>query len=305
MATEKRVGYIRTVFDKKTHHDEDYWTWTPLKDWLEFWVGQLVSDFKSYGWRRTSPPPPGLRHHYCLGHANAADDVVLEWLLENSKPESWRLSRQDFTVYLSKAQVRDPANRQFLQRLKSEGVMTKTVTPSASTEYTADDRCDAAMLSDSDYLLEPSLQSFSALYRDSLRNNRPQLYPDEKLFYEDRLKAKMGHTWKNCCFPPYKSDAWRHIHAEEWKNYKCPSCGKRCKRSKGCKTTGEWWYEERTDWTPWRNGVDTSAPRPPDFEKAWRTLSAQDVCHGNGPDGVASQRFRNWKWQSVATFSGE
>ncbi|KAF4461438.1 hypothetical protein FALBO_11761, partial [Fusarium albosuccineum] len=315
--TTTRVAYIRTILDKE--HEKNYTEcdWSNMRGWLDFWVGQRVYQdphgFYGYNRRVRSSQPPNLHHHYILGHSNAADDFALEWFLQASRPDGWRLSRTDFEVYLSEAQVNDPANKQFLQRLESEGVSFRTVDPSTPAEFTTEDICDSVMLSESDYVLESAVNragyhgsGMHTLYRDALRHNHPQRYTKELSdnYYAYRLKNKMGHTQRECCYPHGKSDFWKREHKREWELYKCPSCGKRCKRNKGCKTTGEWWAEDKSK-TAWSEGVDTSAPRPPDFEKAWRILSVEDVVNNWGPDWLMSQRFRNWKWRSVDTFSGE
>ncbi|KAM5349557.1 hypothetical protein ACJ41O_006062 [Fusarium nematophilum] len=312
----KRVAYIRSILDKDVVADYHEGDWHNLRSWLDFWVGQRVHpDPFGYGKRRDRPPPPSdIQHHYIICHSNAADDAVLDWLLQQSRPDGWRLSREDFTVYLSPAQADDLANQELLQRLQSEGVSTQTVTPATQTEYTADDVCDAVMLSASDYVLETSLirqvgssPSLDAFFRDSMRHGLPQRYDAQERsdwYYASRLRRKMGHTWRYGDYPHGKSEAWKIDHEEEWKNYKCPSCGKRCKRSKGCKTTGEWWAEDKNR-PNWADGADMSAARPPDFEKLWRTLSVEDVVNNCDPDWRVRERFINWKWRSVGTFSGE
>ncbi|KAJ3519490.1 hypothetical protein NM208_g14111 [Fusarium decemcellulare] len=314
--TTTRVAYIRTLLDKEQEENYTECDWLNVRSWLDFWVGQRVhlNPHGLYNRRIRSSPPPNLRHHYILGHSTAADALALEWFLQVSKPDGWRLSRTDFEVYLSQAQVEDPANKQLLQRLESEGVSFKTVDPSTPTEFTTDDICDSVMLSESDYVLESALvrtpncwASLHTLYRDAVRHNHPQRYNAKEIsenYYAYRLKNKMGHTQRGCQYPHGKSEFWKREHKREWELYKCPSCGKRCKRNKGCKTTGEWWAEDKSK-TAWSEGVDTSAPRPPDFEKAWRTLSVEDVVNNWGPDWLMSQRFRNWKWRSVDTFAGE
>ncbi|KAF4963444.1 hypothetical protein FSARC_8541 [Fusarium sarcochroum] len=313
--TTTRVAYMRTILDKEREHEYIECDWLNVRTWLRFWVGQSVNQ-DSYGYERRyrSSPPPVLYHKYILGHSTAADSLVLDWLLDNSQPGSWRLSRADFEVYLSEAQVADPANEPLLQRLEKEGVGIKTVAPSTPTEFTTDDICDSAMLSSSDYVLESRLlrgslcyTSLQTLHRDSLRHGHPQRYDTEERsreYYQNRLKIKMGHTRRCCSYPHGKSEAWKRQHEENWKAYKCPSCGKRCKRSKGCKTTGEWRAEDKSK-TAWSEGVDTSAPRPPDFEKYWRGLSAEDVISYWGPDLMTYHIFRNCEWRSVDTFSDE
>ncbi|RTE74402.1 hypothetical protein BHE90_011158 [Fusarium euwallaceae] len=309
--TRVRVAYIRTVLDNEIDYYED--DWSNLKTWLCFWVGQQVpKDPFGHEHRRQSQPPPDIRHHYILRHRNAADIFVLEWLLKNSEPGGWRLSRSDFTIYLSQPQVDDPANQSLLRRLESMKIGIEVVSPLESTEYPSDDICDAVMLSGSDYILETSLvrgagcsTTFDTLFRNSMRHGHPQQYNTEeksRAYYANRLKSKMGHTKRYCGYPHGKSEGWKQEHEEEWKNYKCPSCGKRCKRSKGCKTTGEWWAK---DMNSWADGVNLSAARPPEFEKEWRTLSVEDVVNYHGSDAIASERFRRWKWRSIDTFSGE
>lgn len=308
--TSTRVAYIRTVLDKETAYYE--WDWSNLECWLGFWVGQKVpEDPFGHEQRKRRQSLPDIHHHYVLGHSNATDAFVLEWLLKSSEPGGWRLSRADFTIHLSRPQINVPANKLLLHRLEGMGVGIEAVSPQ-STEYASDDICDAVMLSKSDYVLDTSLvrvpscsATFDILFRDSMRYGRPQQYNTEErsnAYYANRLKSKMGHTQRYCGYPHGKSEVWKHEHEQGWKNYKCPSCGKRCKRSKGCKTTGEWWAENKT---PWADGVDTSSPRPPEFEKEWRNLSVQNVLNYPGPDAMALERFRNWKWRSVDTFSGE
>ncbi|KAM0268756.1 hypothetical protein ACHAPA_004681 [Fusarium lateritium] len=313
-ATTTRVAYLRTILDKHNLDSYSECDWSNLDTWLSFWVGQTIpADRWGASFRQRTTPPPGLRHHYILGYSNPVDKVILDWLIWCSGHEYHKLLRNDFTVYLSESQQKDPANKQLLDRLRIEKVNITRVTPSAPIEYTTDDICDGAMLSKSDYVLEAGLLrgSYSwipldAFYRDSLRHNHPQQYNTEelsKLYFENRLRNKMGHTRKDCSYAHGKSDAWKRDHEMAWKNYKCPSCGKRCKRSKGCKTTGEQWAS--TAKMEWAEGVDTSAPRPPEFERDWRSLSAQDVVCYWGRDRVSFERFRNWKWRSVDTFSGE
>jgi hypothetical protein len=224
------------------------------------------------------------------------------------------MTRDDFEVYLSEAQMKDPTNRELLQKLEQERVKITVVDSSIPTEFETKDVCDGVMLTKSDYVLETSLERGSScwittdvLYRDSLRHGHPQRYNTEELakrYYHNRLKNKMGHTQRSCSYPHGKSDAWKFDHAEDWKNYACKSCGQRCKRSKGCKITGEDWAK-RKDVIAWDEGVDTSAPRPPEFERDWRMLTAEDICNYWGTDPMSYERFRNWKWKSVDTFTGE
>ncbi|KAM0344992.1 hypothetical protein ACHAPU_006873 [Fusarium lateritium] len=314
-ATTTRVAYIRTIIDKNDLYNYCESTWANLRVWVSFWVGQTIplDPWDRTNRQRTSPPP-GLRHHYILGHSNPVDSFVLDCLIQFSSPGSKRLLRDGFEVYLSQSQIKDPANKQLLDRLRTEKVKVTTVRPSTPAEYNTEDICDGAMLSQSDYVLETSLMrgqsswmGLDAFYRDSLRHNRPQQYNTQEaadFYFDNRLKNKMGgHTMKDCSYAHAKSDAWKRNHEIAWKNYKCPSCGKRCKRSKGCKTTGEQWASSAK--TAWAEGVDTTAPRPPEFERDWRSLSVEDVINYYGQDVASYYRFRNWKWRSVDTFSGE
>jgi hypothetical protein len=313
-ATTTRVAYLRTILDKDDLDNYYESNWINLNTWLPFWVGQTIPvDRCGAAYRQRTKPPPGLRHHYILGYSNPVDKVILDWLICYSGREYHKLLRDDFTVYLSESQQKDPANKQLLDRLRTEKVNIAWVSPSTPTEYTTDDICDGVMLSKSDYVLEAGLMRalyswipLDAFYRDSLRHNHPQKFNTEetsKLYYENHLKNKMGHTRRDCSYAHAKSDAWKRDHEIAWKNYKCPSCGKRCKRSKGCKTTGEQWAS--TVKMKWAEGVDTSAPRPPEFERDWRSLSAGDVINHWGKDDISYERFRNWKWRSVDTFSRE
>lgn len=308
--TTIRVAYLRTILDSEVKYYES--DWSNLTIWLRFWVGQQVPKDPFGNDHRRQSQPPDIHHHYILRHSNAADTFVLEWLLRNSEPEGWRLSRDDFTIYLSRPQMNDPANKPLLHRLNSMKIAIEVVSFPQSTEYASDDACDAVMLSKSDYVLETSLvrgsgypTTFDTLFRNSMRHGCPQQYNTKEksnAYYANRLKSRMGHTQRECCYPHGKSEGWKHDHEQEWKNYKCPSCGKRCKRSKGCKTTGEWWTKDKRNWA---DGVDTSAARPPEFEKEWRTLSVEDVINYPGSDVIAAERFRSWKWRSIDTFSGE
>ncbi|KAF5706192.1 hypothetical protein FGLOB1_7547 [Fusarium globosum] len=314
--TTTRIAYIRTIIDKDKEVEYYEGCWLNLKMLLWSWVGQKVhSDPAGTGSPRLrTSPPPGLRHHYIIGHSNPVDAFVLEWLLENSKPDSWRISRDDFEVYLSEAQMKDPANKELLQKLEQERVKVTVVDSFMPTKFDTQDLCDGVMLTKSDYVLETYLGRGSScwitsnvLYRDSLRHGHPQRYNTEELsqrYYDNRLKNKMGHTRSSCSYPHGKSDAWKIDHAEDWKNYKCESCGQRCKRSKGCKVTGEDWAK-RKDVIAWDEGVDTSAPRPPEFERDWRMLTAEDICNYWSTDPVSCERFRKWKWRSVDTFTCE
>ncbi|KAF5679148.1 hypothetical protein FHETE_889 [Fusarium heterosporum] len=314
-ATTTRVAYIRTIIDKNDIDNYYESTWINLRVWLSFWVGQAIplDPWDRTNRQRTSPPPR-LRHHYILGHSNSVDSFILEWLIEVSKSDSQRLSRDDFEIFLPQSQIKDPANKQLLDRLRKERVKVTTVTLSTSSDYGTDDICDGVMLSRSDYILEASLirganswMGLDAFYRDSLRHNHPQQYNTKELadfYFDNRLKDKMGgHTKKDCSYPHAKSEEWKRDHEIAWKNYKCPSCGKRCKRSKGCKTTGEQWASRAK--TAWAEDVDTTAPRPPEFERDWRSLSVEDVINYHGQDVASYKRFRNWEWRSVHTFSGE
>ncbi|KAL3954209.1 hypothetical protein ACCO45_012165 [Purpureocillium lilacinum] len=237
---KRRVAYIRTVIDKDTDYNET--DWCNLRTWLRFWVGKEARPhpFSEEAKMRCGVNTTDIRHHYILAYRNAADEFVLDWLIGCSTKGSFRLRRRDFTVYLSQAQASDPAKKELLQRLQSEG----------------------------------------------------------------RLRVHMGgYSSSSCSYPPPKTDAWRRAHDEAWRNYACPSCGKRCKRSKGCRTTGEWWTAGRSEAARrWGEDVDTSAPRPPEFEKEWRDLSVEDVLARYGK-GWGSRV--GWKWQSVDTFSGE
>ncbi|KAF4336062.1 peptidase A1 [Fusarium beomiforme] len=314
--TTTRTAYIRSILDKDKQDKYHESCWLNIKCLLGMWVGQRVHfDPAGTGARRLrSSQPPNLHHHYILGQSNPVDAFVLDWFLDNSQPDSWRLSRHDFEVYLSEMQIKDPANKDLVSRLNHEGVKITVVTPSIPTDFETEDICDGVMLTLSDYVLETSLIRSSscwvttdALYRDSLRHGHPQRYNTEELakkHYENRLKNKMGHTRRSCSYPHGKSDAWKQDHEEDWINYKCPSCGRRCKRSKGCKITGDDWAKNK-DRIAWDEGVDTTAPRPPEFERDWRLLTAEDVCNGWGTDGMSYERFRKWKWRSVDTFTGE
>ncbi|QPC80389.1 hypothetical protein HYE68_011141 [Fusarium pseudograminearum] len=305
-----RVAYLRTILDKKSTEEHSETDWLNLDSWHWTWVGQNVPwDPWGSGRKNRTKPPPELLHHYILGFSNVVDPAILDWLLKNSGENNARLSRSDFTVYLSATQMSDPSNKNLLQRLASENVTIKKITE-ASNEYTSDDICDSVMLSESDYILDPTIQigpsdwvTTDALYRDCLRYGHPQLYRTEEhsnFYYENRLRRKMGHTMTSCCYPHGKSDQWKRDHEREWRLYECPSCGQRCKRSKGCKNTGEDWAADRNKYkTAWMEGVDLSVARPPEFEKDWRTLSVNDIVY------YGAERFRKWNWRSVDTFSGD
>ncbi|RGP63907.1 hypothetical protein FSPOR_8234 [Fusarium sporotrichioides] len=305
-----RVAYIRTFLDRKSTEEHTEADRANLDTWLWMWVGQNVPwDPCGSGRKNRTTPPPDLRHHYILGHSTGADPFILDWLMRYSESRYARLSRSDFTVYLSATQMNNLSTKDLLQRLASENVTVKKIT-APSEQYTSDDICDSVMLSESDYILDPTLQlgpdgwiSTDALYRDSLRHGHPQRYKTEELstfYYENRLKNKMGHTMTSCSYPHGKSEQWKRDHEIEWRNYKCPSCGQRCKRSKGCKTTGEDWATDKDKHKDaWMEGLDLSAPRSPDFERYWRTFSVNDVVYYCG------ESFKKWNWRSVDTFSGD
>ncbi|KAJ4138739.1 hypothetical protein NW768_002610 [Fusarium equiseti] len=309
-----RVAYIRTIPDKRPAEEIIECQLSNLRTWLRFWVGQKVPyDPCGAGRKNRTSPPPGLRHHYILGYTTAADAVILDWLLEASTPGSDKLSRTDFELFLSEAQMKDVKNKDLIRRLEAENVIvTKITTP--SSEYASDDICDSVMLSKSDYVLDTTLQygpsdwiSTDALYRDSLRHAHPQYYKTDELnnfYFESRLKNKMGHTQRSCSYPHGKSEAWLYDHYVKWQAYACPSCGQRCKRSKGCKNTGEDWGKDRRR-EEWMEGVDLDAPRPPEFERDWRMLSVENVLNYYSEDRLAWERFRKWKWRSIDTFSGD
>ncbi|RGP78268.1 hypothetical protein FLONG3_3583 [Fusarium longipes] len=292
-----RVAYIRTILDRRSFGEHDQTERINLQVWLENWVGQKVPwDPCGRGPHGRTSHQPGLRQHYILGHSTAADSFILDWLLNSSISDNARLRRTDFEVFFATTQVNDPSNKNLLQRLASENVKVKKIT-APSEEYKSQDICDSVMMFESDYIIDPALQhgpdswiSIDALYRDSLRYGHPQRYRTERLnnyYYQNRRKNKMGH-------------------AKRWWTHKCPSCGHSCKRSKGCKKTGEDWAAEMNKYkTAWMEGVDLSAARPPDFESNWRSLSANDVVYYYGADNIAHERFRNWSWRSVDTFSGD
>lgn len=306
-----RVAYIRTILDKRPLEQVTESEWISLRTWLSFWVGQKVPYDPCGGGRKNrTSPPSGLRHHYILGYTTAADAFILNWLLEVG---SDKLSRSDFEVYLSEAQMKDVKNKDLLRRLEAGKVIVSKIT-APSKEYSSDDICDSVMLSKSDYVLDTTLQhgpscwiSTDALYRDSLRHNHPQYYKADELnnfYFANRLKNKMGHTKRSCSYARGKSDAWLYDHYVEWQAYACPSCGQRCKRNKGCKNTGEDWAKNQRK-EEWTEGVDLDAPRPPEFERDWRMLSVDDVLNCYSKDRLAWERFRKWKWRSVDTFSGD
>ncbi|EEU34584.1 uncharacterized protein NECHADRAFT_55774 [Fusarium vanettenii 77-13-4] len=304
--TTIRTAYIRTILDSEVKYYEH--DWSNLTTWLWFWVGQEVpKDPFQNDDRGQSQSPPDIHHHYILLHRNAADAFVLEWLLRNSEPEGWRLARDNFTVYLSRRQMNEPANKLLLHHLGSMRVALPQ-----STEYASGDICDTAMFSKSDYVLETSLvrgagcaTTFDTLFRNSMRHGCPQQYRTEEkssAYYANRLKGRMGHTQRYCGYPHGKSEAWKQEHEKEWKSYKCPSCGKRCKRSKGCKSTGEFWTKDEGTWV---DIAVASAARPPEFEKEWRALSVEDVINNHGLDATVAERLKHWKWRSIDTFSGD
>lgn len=314
---KRRVAYIRTVIDKDTDYNET--DWCNLRTWLRFWVGKEARPhpFSEEAKMRCGVNTTDIRHHYILAYRNAADEFVLDWLIGCSTKGSFRLRRRDFTVYLSQAQASDPAKKELLQRLQSESVSVHIVPLDKSRETLSQDEpdaCEEALLSASDYLLETYLSRaqrispFHSLWRDSLRHGHREASnaAERSKEYSEggRLRVHMGgYSSSSCSYPPPKTDAWRRAHDEAWRNYACPSCGKRCKRSKGCRTTGEWWTAGRSEAARrWGEDVDTSAPRPPEFEKEWRDLSVEDVVARYGK-GWGSRV--GWKWQSVDTFSGE
>ncbi|KAF5646017.1 peptidase A1 [Fusarium sp. NRRL 52700] len=152
--TAIRTAYIRTVIDKAKESEYYESCWANLRMLLWSWVGQKVhNDPAGTGAPRLrSSPPPGLRHHYIIGHSNPFDAFVLDWLLENSKPDSWRMCRDDFEVFLSKAQMKDPAYKGLLQKLELERVKVTVVESSTPTEFETEDICDGVMLTKSDYM---------------------------------------------------------------------------------------------------------------------------------------------------------
>jgi hypothetical protein len=98
------------------------------------------------------------------------------------------MSRGDFEVYLSEAQMKDPANKEFLQKLELEQVKVTVVDSSMPTEFGTEDICDGVMLTKSDYVLETYIErgpscwiTTDVLYRDSLRHGHPQRYNTEEL----------------------------------------------------------------------------------------------------------------------------
>ncbi|KAF5550962.1 peptidase A1 [Fusarium mexicanum] len=133
--TITRVAYIRTIIDNDKEREYYEGCWASLRIFLWSWVGQKVhNDPAGTGAPRLrSSPPPGLRQHYIIGYSNPVDAFVLEWLLENSKPDSWRMSRNDFEVFLSEVQMKDPTNKEFLQKLELEQV--KVTTYSTATPF--------------------------------------------------------------------------------------------------------------------------------------------------------------------------
>ncbi|KAF4494913.1 alcohol dehydrogenase [Fusarium agapanthi] len=139
-----RIAYIRTIIDKDKEMEYYESCWANLRMFLWSWVGQKVHNDPAgtVAPRLRSSPPPGLRHHYIIGFSNAFDAFVLDWLLDNSKPDSWRMSRDDFEVFLSEAQMKDPTNKELLQKLEIERVNVTVVDSSMPTEFDTKDICD-------------------------------------------------------------------------------------------------------------------------------------------------------------------
>ncbi|KAG8668031.1 hypothetical protein FPOAC1_007392 [Fusarium poae] len=124
-----RVAYIRTILDKKTTEELTENDRFNLNSWLCTWVGQNVPwDPWGSGRKNRTKPPPDLLHRYILGYSTGADSYILDWLLRNSEPKYARLSRSDFTVYLSATQMNDPNNKDLLQRFASTNVTIKKIT---------------------------------------------------------------------------------------------------------------------------------------------------------------------------------
>ncbi|KAJ6445180.1 peptidase A1 [Purpureocillium lavendulum] len=317
-SAKRRVAYIRTVIDRDVEYNET--EWCNLRTWLRFWVGQEAqpNPFGHGPKLKCGVQATDIRHHYILAYRNAADKFVLDWLIGCSGKGSLRLARDDFTVYLSRSQASNPANKALLDRLGREAVHTITVASNDAAgrpSLSEADACEEELCAASDYLLETHLaraqhiSPFSYLWHDSLRHGhsqRPETDDESQAHWRGRLRRRMGgHTARSCSYPHPKSEGWRREHEEAWRNYACPSCGKRCKRGKGCRTTGEQWWTggtRREEERRWGEDVDLTAPRPREFEEQWRSMSVEDVV---GIFGKGWGLQTSWRWQSVDTFSGE
>ncbi|EEY23435.1 conserved hypothetical protein [Verticillium alfalfae VaMs.102] len=218
--------------------------------------------------------------------------------------------RRDFTVFVSREQAATTQNTELLQRLKVEQVEVQVLTThdlaTSQAEYPSSLPCDAFMLLKSDYALhiwsggrvnyEGDNVRFCG-WRDSLRLGAPE---------ETRRLPKpllMGHTRRGCCWAG-KCNYWRRDHDEKWRNYKCPCCGGRCKRTKGCQKTGEYWVEEKKlpEWL--LEAEEENGTVPPEFAREWMNMSAADTIDkyelrkGIGTAG-------RWRWRSIDTFAGD
>ncbi|KAM0327532.1 hypothetical protein ACHAQA_005822 [Verticillium albo-atrum] len=312
-----RICYIRTVgsdpeADNKVREEDGRGPQAFVPDCLETWVYQDKP--KQVAGGKQKPVAP--RQHYILGIDTAIDRLAIDWLLEASKEgeDDPKIARRDFTVFVLREKPKGPEHEELLQRLKAENVEVEALKErdlaASQAEYPSSEACDAFMLTKSNYVVNHINMDFIDQYRyyngewkDSMRLGAPEaIYDDRHFFWYDRLQRKTGHTKRGCCWEG-KCLYWRREHLQKWYDYACPSCGGRCKRSKGCQKTGEYWVEDtRPEWL--RDAEEENGPVPPEFAREWRTMSARETVEKyNLRSGIGPAE--GWRWRSIDTFSGD
>ncbi|KAG7116207.1 hypothetical protein HYQ45_016141 [Verticillium longisporum] len=320
--SDARICYLRTIWQDPGNTDIvsdaniEAKEKASVADNLECWVFQ---DKPSAKITRGKPRPRACRQHYILGLDTTSDRIAIDWLIQGSAVdvEDPKYERRDFTVFVSREQAATTQNIELLQRLKAEQVEVQLLTThdlaASQAEYPSSVPCDAFMLLKSDYALhiwpgdrvnyDRDNVRFCG-WRDSLRlgaPEEPEDYPSR--FWYDYRHDKMGHTRRGCCWAG-KCNYWRRDHDEKWRNYECPCCGGRCKRTNGCQKTGEYWVEEKKlpEWL--LEAAQEKGTVPPEFAREWMNMSAADTINkyelrkGIGTAG-------RWRWRSIDTFAGD
>ncbi|KAM0270888.1 hypothetical protein ACHAQH_009272 [Verticillium albo-atrum] len=265
------------------------------------------------------PKPLAPRQHYILGIDTAVGKLAIDWLIQASGEgvKEPQLARSDLAVVVSRDQAKSSRNEELLQRLKIERVeiqlLTKHDLSAGQAEYPSSAPCDAFMLLKSDYALNIMYDDHANYdgddmrywdWRNSLRLGAPEEPEDwPERFWYDHRHDKMGHTRRGCCWAG-KCIYWRHNHGKKLRTYKCPCCGGRCKRTKGCQKTGEYWMEEKKlpEWL--REAEEDNGFVPPEFAREWMNLSsAETIERYNLRKGIATAG--SWRWRSIDAFSGD
>jgi hypothetical protein len=274
MNTPGRIAYIRTLTEPDKPYDQVY-------RFLEHYIAQKSP---------TSPPSSPI-HHFLFGSSTPFDAHILAIFLSNNIiPSPYpqgifaNLQRSDFSLHMSSARVATGAGRRVLEQCKAGGI--------AVVISGADDSsCDAHMLRESDYIIDPSIEAHAHWFWHTSRPGIPQdsllTNPAYDVSRHDASKKRLmkryaGHGWRANSGCSHGNGAWV-----------CRGCGGKCKRGM-CKVNPA----EEKEVPEWFR-------LPEKGSEEWRDLTAEEACWKMGFQSFSGRYAVRDEFRSIDTFSGE